>query len=88
MLQSLDLAEVWDDYKVKGLLQLQYLIIKALTNSFSTKNDGCFYSFQVLLKEGILLKLSRKVMQPRMFFLVSGFLVILILNNWVFYLFI
>lgn len=27
---------------------------------------------QVFLKEGTLMKLSRKVMQPRVFFLVSG----------------
>ena len=38
--------------------------------------DGTKWAFvwmnQVFLKEGILMKLSRKVMQPRMFFLVSG----------------
>lgn len=30
-----------------------------------------FPTMQVFLKQGILMKLSRKVMQPRMFFLVS-----------------
>lgn len=30
----------------------------------------CIFVDQVFLKEGTLMKLSRKVMQPRMFFLV------------------
>ena len=42
-------------------------------------HDGCLkwvfvWMNQVFLKEGTLMKLSRKVMQPRMFFLVSGHL--------------
>lgn len=32
----------------------------------------CVWMNQVFLKEGTLMKLSRKVMQPRVFFLVSG----------------
>lgn len=54
MLQSLDLAEVWDDYKVKGLLQLQYLIIKALTNSFSTKKTMVVFILSGLIERGYL----------------------------------